>query len=256
MSLTFPKLKRKSYLTTMKFKIHFFKLSSLICFLSLSLSIIAQNPSGYIADWKNDASAAYSIVHDDYGLAGADGIWQYGDTIAFNRGIKFVFGAYTDLCESRYIQPNGYANLYDYAKNVMIAQHGHEIANHSSTHACAAERGWEPCSFSFGERGWGELPLGSAMDIEINEAHTSIVNGTGFIPKYYVYPYDVFSNGTNQRLEDLGYIGSRTGWSSPSTDDAGEGYHRNGYENSDEADFFPNSNGFFRNGSNRPSLCN
>ncbi len=232
----------------MKFKIHFFRTPCCLFLFFSTFSLFAQNPTGYIATWKNDAKAAYSIVHDDYGLAGADGIWQYGDTIAYNRGIKFVFGAYTDLCESRFIQPNGYLNLYDYAKNVMIAQHGHEIANHSSTHACAAERGWEPCNFGWGESGWGEAPLGSDLDVEINEAHNSIINGTGITPRYYVYPYDVFTNATNQRLEDLGYIGSRTGWSSPSSDDVGAGYHREGYENNDQADFFPNSNGFFRNG--------
>ena len=244
-TLDIPKLKI-SYVTIMKFKIKNLRLSLLSFFIILIISLKAQVPSGYIADWKNDANAAYSIVHDDYGLAGCDGIWQYGDTIAYNRGIKFVFGAYTDLCETRYIKPNGYDNLYDYAKNVMIAQHGHEIANHSSSHACATDKGWSPCLFGWGESGWGEAPLGPDLDVEINEAHNSIVNGTGFVPKYYVYPYDAFTNATNQRLEDLGYIGSRTGWSSSYTSD--EGYHRNGYENSDEADFFPNSNGFFRNG--------
>ena len=232
----------------MKFKIHFSRIPFCLILIFTTFSLFAQNPTGYIATWKGDANAAYSIVHDDYGLEGADGIWQYGDTIAYNRGIKFVFGVYTDLCESRFVQPNGYSNLYDYAKNVMIAQHGHEIANHSSTHACAAEKGWEPCTFGFGESGWGESPLGVDLDVEINEAHNSIVNATGFVPKYYVYPYDVFTNATNQRLEDLGYIGSRTGWSSSSADDAGAGYHREGYENNDEANFFPNSNGFFRNG--------
>ena len=224
------------------------KILSLLLIILFPFIHHGQTPTEYIADWKGDARAAYSIVHDDYGLSGADGIWQYGDTIAYNRGIKFVFGAYTDLCESRFVQPHGYANLYDYAKNVMMAKHGHEIANHSSSHACAVERGWEPCTFSDGESGWGEAPLGADLDREINKAHNSIITGTGFVPKYYVYPYDNFTNATNQRLEDLGYLGSRTGWSSPSSDDYWAGYHREGYEMSDLASFYPNSNGFFRNG--------
>ncbi len=220
-----------------------------ILFLSLLISTLsAQGQTASITTWKNDAKAAYSIVHDDYGLDGADGIWKYADTIAYNRGIKFVFGAYTQLCESRSIKPNGYANLYTYAKEVMMAKHGHEIANHSYSHACAAERGWSPCKFGDGESGWGESPLGADLDQEINQAHKSILNGTGFAPQYYVYPYDVFTNATNKRLEELGYLGSRTGWSSPSSEDVNAGYHRNGYENSDLSDFYPNSTGFFRNG--------
>ena len=125
--------------------------------------------------------------------------------------VAIRFCAYTGF-ESRFVQPAWmYANLYDYAKNVMMANHGHEIANHSSSHACAVERGWEPCTFSDGESGWGEAPLGADLDREINKAHNSIITGTGFVPKYYVYPYDNFTNATNQRLEDLGYLGSRTG---------------------------------------------
>ncbi|MCP4522456.1 MAG: T9SS type A sorting domain-containing protein [Cytophagales bacterium] len=223
------------------------KLCAFVLVALCSLSTQAQNPTANIATWKNNASGAYSIVHDDYGLAIADGIWRYADTIAYNRGIKFVFGAYTELCETRGIQPNGYANLYSYAKNVMMEQHGHEIANHSYSHACAAERGWEPCKFGEGESGWGEAPYNSDFDLELDYAHNSIINGTGFTPRYYVYPYDVFSNKTNERLEELGYLGSRTGWSSPASADQWQGYHRNGYENSDLPNFFPNSNGFFRN---------
>ena len=86
----------------MKFKIHFSRIPSCPILIFTTFSLFAQNPTGYIATWKGDANAAYSIVHDDYGLEGADGIWQYGDTIAYNRGIKFVFGVYTDLCESRF----------------------------------------------------------------------------------------------------------------------------------------------------------
>ncbi len=219
-----------------------------LCAMLATPSVWSQVVESSIATWKNNAKGAYSIVHDDYGLSGADGIWQYADTIASNRGIKFVFGVYTELCETRSVRPNGYSSLYSFAKNVMMAKHGHEIANHSYTHACAAERGWSPCTFGPGESGWGEAPLGSDLDLEINTAHNSIVNGTGFTPRYYVYPYDVFTNATNKRLEELGYIGSRTGWSSLANDDKGQGYHREGYEQSDLPNFFPNSSGFFRNG--------
>ena len=50
--------------------------------MTSTASLFAQNPTGYIATWKSDVDAAYTIIHDDYGAAVVDGIWQYADTIA------------------------------------------------------------------------------------------------------------------------------------------------------------------------------
>jgi peptidoglycan/xylan/chitin deacetylase (PgdA/CDA1 family) len=220
----------------------YFKTGLLIIVFVLAGTISLSAQSASITTWKNDAQAAYSIVHDDYGLAGADGIWQYADSIAFNRGIQFVFGAYTGLCETRTIKPNDYSNLYDFAKQVMMEAHGHEIATHSYFHTSAVKLEWTPPG-----SGWGQEPLGEDMDVEINQAHQSIIDGTGFVPQYYVYPYDQFTSASNQRLEDLGYIGSRTGWVSPS-DPWGTKWDRDAYEGSDPSNFRPTDNGFFRNG--------
>lgn len=203
----------------------------------------AQSPSGVITDWKNNAQGAYSIIHDDYGDTGVDGIWKYADTICSNRGISFTFGAISGACEtSRNI--NGYDSPYDYATNVMIAQHGHEIISHSHTHSCAVgNAGWSPCDAAPGEA-WGEDANLSGFTQELETAHNSIESNTGHAPVYYIFPYDRFTELANNKLKTLGYIGSRTGWNSPL---AGSGtYHRNGYENSDNADFYPDADGFFR----------
>lgn len=209
-----------------------------------SLTSIAQNPSGYIADWKNDAQGAYTIIHDDYGAAVVDGIWQYADTITYNRGVKFTFGAIASECEA-FRSVGGYSTPYGYAKNVMMAQHGHEIISHSHTHQCAVFRGWDPCDASVGIS-WGEQPNSADFFRELNTAHTSITNGTGFAPRYYIFPYDNFTNAANDRLKELDYMGSRTGWSSPYGPD--QGFHVEGYENSDVASFYPDNDGFFRTG--------
>ena len=109
-----------------------------LSFLSfLPIALTAQTPTGHIANWKNDADGAYSMIHDDYGDSGVDGIWQYADTICSNRGIKFTFGAIANSCETQR-NINGYDTPYDYAKDVMMAQHNHEIISHSHTHNCAA----------------------------------------------------------------------------------------------------------------------
>lgn len=217
-----------------------------LCFIFTSFSLItqAQSPSGYVADWKNDAQGAYTIIHDDYGDPGVDGIWQYADTIAYNRGVKFTFGAIAGSCENNR-NINGYSNPYGYAQNVMMAQHNHEIISHSHTHQCAVGAGWNPCDGSGGIY-WGEQPNSPDFTRELVTAHNSITNNTGFAPVYYIFPYDRFTHAANDKLKELDYIGSRTGWDSPFASDAG--FHRNGYENNDLASFYPDADGFFRTG--------
>lgn len=214
-----------------------------VLLITLPLVTLAQNPSGYISDWKGDANGAYTIVHDDFGSSGVDGIWEYADTICHNRGVKFTIGAISNECEStRNIK--GYAGPYDYAKQVMIAQHGHEIMSHSHTHSCAVgNAGWSPCEAPVGAA-WGENPGSPEFDEQLVTAHNSILTNTGFTPAYYIYPFDRFSDEANDKLKELGYLGSRTGWTSPAP--GATPYHRNGYENNDLASIFPDSDGFFR----------
>ena len=214
-----------------------------VLFGLLPFIMLGQSPTGEIATWKNDAKGAYTIIHDDYGDPGVDGIWQYADTICFNRGIKFTFGAIANACEStRGI--NGFSNPYGYAKDVMMAQHNHEIISHSHTHDCAVgNAGWSPCDEGIGEA-WGEDVNGANFQQQIREAHNSIENNTGFTPKYYIYPYDRFTNSANDTLKKMGYLGSRTGWNSPKVGNAS--FHRNGYENNDLDSYFPDADGFFR----------
>lgn len=211
--------------------------------LFMCASVQAQNPTTSIANWKNNANGAYTIIHDDYGDTGVDGIWQYADTIAFNRGLRFTFGAIANSCE----QPrnvNGYSSPYDYALQVMINQHGHEIMNHSHTHDCAVgNAGWTPCDMQVG---WGQDVNSANFFTQLNTAHNSIASAVGFDPVYYIFPYDRFTHDANDRLKTLGYIGSRTGWSSPNPGDAP--FIRSGYNNNDPDNILPDNDGFFRNG--------
>jgi len=91
----------------------------------------------------------------------------------------------------------------------MMAQHNQEIINHSHTHTCAVGRGWSPCDGV----GWGEV-LGTAIwNTQLNTSHSSIIAGTGFQPRYFIFPYDQFTDAANTELYNKGYLGSRTGWS-------------------------------------------
>ncbi len=217
------------------------KKNILLCFATIALfshEIYSQSPTATIALWKNDAKGAYTIIHDDYGTSVVDGIWQYADTIAFNRGLKITFGAIAIECET-HRNIKGYINPYGYAKNVMIDLHHHEIINHSHTHSCAVNRGWSPCDVT----GWGETVGTSEWNTELVNSNNSILTGTGVAPKFYIYPYDQFTDTANSKLQSMGYIGSRTGWS---IDGVQRSYPRFGYEANDLGDFYPDDKGFFR----------
>ena len=207
-------------------------------FLPLILTLVSVSSvfgqSATITTWKGEAKGAYSIIHDDYGSFVVDGIWQYADTIAANRDIKFTIGAISSSCEeSRSIK--GKPNPYAYAKDVMMAEHHHEIISHSHTHSCAVGGAGLACP----DEGWGQT---GDFTEEIIGCTQSIEDGTGHKPQYYIYPYDQFTNLANNKLKDLGYIGSRTGWTSA----LGETFHRNGYNANDTEDFYPDVDGFFR----------
>lgn len=204
---------------------------SVIC--TMATSTLAQKAK--IATWKNNSKAAYTIVHDDYGDPSVDGIWEYADTIAANRDIKFTIGAISGSCETKR-DINGYEDPYAYAKDVMMAQHGHEVMSHSHTHSCAVgNAGWWPCE----DDGWGEL---NDFADEIVGCTESIEEGTGHKPQYYIFPYDRFTNSSNDKLKELGYIGSRTGWTSPLEEE----FYRDGYNDNDLNTFYPDADGFFR----------
>ena len=212
------------------------------------LIVLTQTPSGEISIWKNGAKGAYTIIHDDYGDSGVDGIWKYADTICYNRGIKFTFGAIANQCETQR-SVNGYSTPYGFAKNVMMDMHNHEIISHSHTHDCAVgNAGWSPCDANPGQA-WGEDYGGANFHQQIVEAHNSIEVNTGFSPKYYIYPYDRFTDAANDTLKSMGYLGSRTGWDSPRVGDSKyyrNGYTWSGYNNSDGGSYPPDADGFFR----------
>ncbi len=204
-------------------------------------SLYAQTSS--IATWKDNAQGAYNIIHDDYGDVGVDGIWKYADTIASNRGIKFTIGAESGPGQQRtYVNVNGHNGPMEYAKNVMMPLHGHELIAHSHSHLCAVgNAGWSPCDMAVGD-GWGEQPTSAEFALQIDSCTKFLEQLTGHKPQFYIFPYDRFTNAANDHLKALGYIGSRTGW----TSHINEYYPTQGYDSYDQATIAPDADGFFR----------
>ena len=188
--------------------------------LATALIATAQNPSTTIATWKNDAKGAYNIIHDDFGDYGVIGIQNYADTMHFNRGLKFTFGAITSSCEAD-------QSMYAKAKS-MINDHGHEIINHSHTHSCAV--GNANCGGTGTNYQWAVPGNTQKFNIEIDYSTSSIKSGTGYTPRFFIFPYDQFNENANTYLQSKGYIGGRTG----------------AYNAAADNDFEPDNLGYFR----------
>jgi peptidoglycan/xylan/chitin deacetylase (PgdA/CDA1 family) len=170
----------------------------------LTTQLYAQTPTIYIAKWKDNAKAAYTLIHDDFGDPSAVGIAQHADTIAYNRGVKFSFGAITSECDSN-----------DWADARRLMSHGHEIINHAHSHLCSHQPGW--CTAG--------LYTPADFAVELDGSTTLIEQGTGYRPRFFVHPFDLSTPEVLARLKTLEYLGARSG-------------AQNVINNSDFKDFF------------------
>lgn len=151
---------------------------------------IIESPKVYIATFKNDAEGAYTLIHDDFGGAWAQGIEQFADTMAFNRGIPFCFALITGQCDAK-----------DWKKaNEMIA-HGHQVVNHSMYHKCGKVSDW--CTAG----NWDEHDFG----VEIDSSTNLIKNKTGYHPAFFMFPFDIYTDTMITYLRSKGYAGARAG---------------------------------------------
>jgi PA14 domain/Polysaccharide deacetylase/Secretion system C-terminal sorting domain len=173
---------------------HLYKLSFKAILSTLPIwatTVYAQTPTISYATWKDNAKAAYTIVHDDFGDASAVGIAQHADMIAYNRGIKFCFGAITSACDAT-----------DWANARRMMTHGHEIINHSHSHKCSHQPGW--CKPN-------NLYSPSHFPVELDGSTTLIEQNTGYRPRFWIHPYDLSTPQVLERLKSLGYLGARSG---------------------------------------------
>jgi peptidoglycan/xylan/chitin deacetylase (PgdA/CDA1 family) len=170
-------------------KIPFFLLSAI--FISLSFTAMRnENNHIYIATYKNDMIGAYSLIHDDYGAAYADGIEKYADTMAFNRGIPFSFAVIAGEC-----------NEQDWKNAEGMIAHGHQVLNHSMNHKCGKENEW--CHFG----NWNE----KHFDVEIDSSTSYIQKYTGKHPAFFIFPFDLFTDTMVSYLQHRKYAGARAG---------------------------------------------
>jgi peptidoglycan/xylan/chitin deacetylase (PgdA/CDA1 family) len=164
--------------------------NTLTLFIALTCStLFAQEVT--IAPYKNNARAAYTLIHDDFGAYWARGIEEYVDTMCFNRNIPICFAVITKECGKA-----------DWKKaNEMIAHH-HQIINHSMSHKCGTRESWcETAGY------WDE----HNFNVEIDSSTAWIKRNTGKIPAFFIFPFDLFTDSMITYLKSKDYLGARAG---------------------------------------------
>ncbi len=144
-----------------------------------------------VATWRGGALGAYSIVHGSVCDGNALGAFKHADPELTRRGLRAGFSVIVTSC--------GPAPGDQWPKVKALAEHGHDIINHSYSFACLAGR---QCA---GRR--------ASLDFafEIDQA-TDILQKTVAVPvRYFAFPFDACGPEAIAHLRQRGYLGARCG---------------------------------------------
>jgi peptidoglycan/xylan/chitin deacetylase (PgdA/CDA1 family) len=133
-----------------------------------------------IAPWRDDAAAAYALVHDD--LCGPElrGIDQIAAPMLEARGLRATLGAIVNACEEY--------RLWEMVRRLQ--SRGHEIGNHSLNH--------EPIR-------------GENAAREIDQAKRTLDARLGRPVSFFLFPYDLFDGPTVEQARSAGHPFIRAG---------------------------------------------
>ncbi|MDF3071119.1 MAG: hypothetical protein K0R38_6720 [Polyangiaceae bacterium] len=138
-----------------------------------------------VATWKDDATAAYTIVHDDVCDYNIDSLFTVADPELTQRGLRAAFGAIVQRCEER--------NLWSSLE--VLRAHGHEIINHSWDHKDLVREA-------------DAAPLNVQIDQANRYLNENLVEQQ---TSFFIFPYDSFDDAAVAHLGALGYLGARAG---------------------------------------------
>lgn len=135
-----------------------------------------------VTTWQGDATAAYTMFYDDTCNAAVDNQFAIVDGALWERGLRASFGAIAQSCVSRGLTE----------QLLTLRAHGHEIVNHSWSHA--------------------DLSM-SPVDIaqEIDGARSSLEDQLGEAITFFIFPFDAFTDDLVDHLRAQGYLGARAG---------------------------------------------
>lgn len=142
-----------------------------------------------ISTWRGNATAAYSIIHDDVCDYIDDSLFDVAEPALTARGLRAGFGAIVERCAER--------NVWDKVE-VMVA-HGHEILCHS----------WDHKDFVANDPTTNAPP-----DLSLEIDHATMVLAENLPDQklqYFIFPFDSFSQSMVDHLGTVGYMGARAG---------------------------------------------
>jgi hypothetical protein len=133
-----------------------------------------------IATWRDDAKAAYSMIHDDMCGPALRGIDQYAVPALAKRNLTAGLGPFVQACDM--------GNLWTVVQNAELS--GNEIVNHSYTHP--------------------NITLANApLEVVMSKAQFDmrLRNPVTF----YIFPFDFWTTDTLKAVQDAGHFGARAG---------------------------------------------
>jgi peptidoglycan/xylan/chitin deacetylase (PgdA/CDA1 family) len=150
-----------------------------------------------VATWRGDATAAYSLIHDDVCDPAALGVFSVADPELGKRGLHAGFGVVVSACDS----PRG--GRWDQVKTLVA--HGHDVFSHSWDHACMTS------DATLAEACDPGAPRSVDFATEIDRAAAALEAATGLARAFFIFPYDVCDPAAVAHLKANGYLAARCG---------------------------------------------
>jgi hypothetical protein len=147
---------------------------------------------GEVATWRGGADGAYSIIHGSVCDPSAAGGFAHADPELTRRGLRAGFSVIAGSC-------GGPGALNQWPKVRALADHGHDIVNHSFSFACL---GGARC-------GGARRSLDFAL--EIDQAGKLLEENTGRPVRYFAFPFDTCGPEAIAHLRQRDYLGARCG---------------------------------------------
>lgn len=164
-----------------------------------------------VATWRGDATAAYSITHDDVCNDRAQGIFRHADPELTGRGLHAGFAVIAGECEKK----------GRWSSVATLQAHGHDLFSHSMSHPCLTSdakiaAGCDPAA-----------PRSTDFTREIDQAG-ALLAAHGVRGDFFVFPYDACDPGGLAWLGQRGYLGARCGSHAITQSDFTDSFHVDG----------------------------
>ena len=133
-----------------------------------------------IATWRDDAKAAYSMIHDDFCGPALRGTDTYAVPALLKRNLTAAVGPFVQVCQA--------GNIWNIVQTAE--DNGNEIVNHSYTHP--------------------NITIANApLEVVMSKAQFDM--RTRNPVTFFIFPFDYWTADTVKAVSDAGHFGARAG---------------------------------------------